>query len=382
MATIVEGLTAAQCWTCDRFYGLFFGETVSLEMGNRIPKLRPPLGNPDTEERAWWLASDRLGVVYEETLAYAEAAESGMAFKPSKPVIERVLEQGAGMVDAPIRVMVPNKASRLSAADLTCCLSSTAPAAGSFVRGPGEGLLIAGPELAVLQLALKLPMPKLAELICELCSTYYYDLAEVPQLSRSEDGLLSRVEVQECARSNRPVPVSCLRAMEWFSAQSASSKAGRAMARAVRYAVDGSASPMETALALMLCLPKTAGGYGLPKPQMNRVLPLDAETGRVRVADLFWPEAKIAVEYDSDAFHAEKEKLRRDALRRNQLESQSVTVLTATAEHLSSLAALDELAGQIARALGRSLHRGRLAAAGERAALLASLKQRSIEGLR
>lgn len=115
---------------------------------------------------------------------------------------------------------------------------------------------------------------------------------------------------------------------------------------------------------------------------MNRVLPLDAETGRVRVADLFWPEAKIAVEYDSDAFHAEKEKLRRDALRRNQLESQSVTVLTATAEHLSSLAALDELAGQIVRALGRSLHRGRLAAAGERAALLASLKQRSIEGLR
>ena len=193
-------------------------------------------------------------------------------------------------------------------------------------------------------------MPKLAELICELCSTYYYDLAEVPQLSRNEDGLLSRVEVQECARSNRPVPVSCLRAMEWFSAQSASSKAGRAMARAVRYAVDGSASPMETALALMLCLPKTAGGYGLPKPQMNRVLPLDAETGRVRVADLFWPEAKVAVEYDSDAFHAEKEKLRRDALRRNQLESQSVTVLTATAEHLSSLAALDELAGQIARA--------------------------------
>lgn len=146
MATIVEGLTAAQCWTCDRFYGLFFGETVSLEMGNRIPKLRPPLGNPDTEERAWWLASDRLGVVYEETLAYAEAAESGMAFKPSKPVIEKVLEQGAGMVDAPIHVMVPNKASRLSAADLTCCLSSTAPAEGSFVRGPGGGLLIAGPN--------------------------------------------------------------------------------------------------------------------------------------------------------------------------------------------------------------------------------------------
>ena len=382
MTTIVEGLTAAQCWTCDRFYGLLFGETVDLETGSRIPKLRPPLGNPDTEERAWLLASDRLGIVYEEALAYAEAAESGKAFKPSRKVAGRVLEQGAGMVDAPIRAMVPNKASRVSTADLACFLSGAAPAPGSFIRGAGEGLLIAAPELVVLQLALKLPMPKLAELVSELCSTYYYDLVNAPQLSRNEDGLFSRVVVRECARSNRPVPISCLRAMTWFSEQSATSRAGRAMARAVRYAVDGSASPMETTLALMLSLPKSAGGYGLPKPQMNRVLPIDAESGRVRVADLFWPMANVVVEYDSDTHHAEKEKLRRDALRRNQLESRSVTVLTATAEHLSSIAALDKLASQIARALGRSLHHGRLAPAAERSALLASLKQRSIAGLR
>ena len=114
---------------------------------------------------------------------------------------------------------------------------------------------------------------------------------------------------------------------------------------------------------------------------MNRVLAVDRETGRVRVVDLFWPQANVTLEYDSDAFHAEREKLRRDAIRRNQLESCSVTVLTATAEHLSSLAALDELARQIARALGCRLHRERLAPASERAALLASLKRRSIEGL-
>lgn len=119
-----------------------------------------------------------LGVVYEEALRTQKLRiRYGVQAVESRD--RESARQGAGMVDAPIRVMVPNKASRLSAADLTCCLSSTAPAEGSFVRGPGEGLLIAGPELAVLQLALKLPMPKLAELICELCSTYYYDLAEV-----------------------------------------------------------------------------------------------------------------------------------------------------------------------------------------------------------
>lgn len=382
MATIIEGLTAAQCWTCDRFYGLFFGETIRLETGNPVPKLRRPLGNPDTAERAWLLAADRLRVDYAEAVDYGEAASSGAVMKPSKQVAAEILEQGAGMVSAPVHVMVPNRSSRLDTPDVVCHLKSSAFAQGSLVRGYGEGTLIAGPELAVLQLALKLPLPKLAELVTELCSTYSFALAEVPQLERDDDGLRARPAFRECARSNRPVPVSCLRAMGYFCERAVSSKAGRAMARAVRYAVDGSASPMETALALMLSLPKSEGGYGLSKPQMNRVLTLDGEAGRVRVADLFWPEEGVVVEYDSDAFHTETEKIRSDALRRNQLESQPVTVLTATAGHLSSLAALDELAGQVARALGRNLHRGRLAPASERAALLASLKCRSLEEAR
>lgn len=382
MATIIEGLTAVQCWTCGSFYGLFIGETVSLDTGSQVPKLRPPLGNPDTEERAWLLASGRLGIVYEEAVEYAEAAKCDVPFKPSEQMAAKVLDRGAGMVSAPVHVMVPGRASRRTTSSLACRVSAGAPHPGSFIRGHGEGLLIASPEMAVLQLALKMPLPKLAELVSELCSTYYYGLVEASQMSRGAEGLRAEVAFREQALSNRPVPVSCLRAMARFGAQFAGSRAGRAMARAVRYAVDGSASPMETALALMLALPKSVGGYGLPKPQMNRIVPVDAETGRVRVADLFWPEAQVAVEYDSDAFHAKGEKLRLDALRRNQLESCSVTVLTATAQHLSSLAALDELAGQIARGLGRSFHRSRLASAPERAGLLASLRQRSIEGLR
>ena len=76
-------------------------------------------------------------------------------------------------------------------------------------------------------------MPKLAELVCELCSTYYYDLAEVPQLTRGDDGLRTQLERRECAFSNRPVPVSCLRAMKWFADKASGSTAGRAMACAV-----------------------------------------------------------------------------------------------------------------------------------------------------
>lgn len=378
--TVVEGLTAAECWTCEHFYRLFFGETVSLETGKSVPKLRPPLGNPETGERAWMLAGSRLGIEYEEALEYGDAASSGTVLKPSRQAAADVVEQGEGMVSSPVHVMVPNRASRVRPADLVCHLSSTAPVPGSFVRGFGERLLIAGPELAVCQLALRLPMPKLAELVSELCSTYYYVLEEAPQLHCEKDGLRAQAQMQECARSHRAVPVSCLRAMAGYAEQMGGSRAGRAMMRAVRYAVDGSASPMETALALMLALPKSTGGYGLPKPQMNVVLPVEGE--RVRVADLFWPKGNVAVEYDSEAFHGEREKQHRDARRRNQMEAQSVTVLTATADHLSQLVALDELAGQIARRLGKNLHRERLAPVSRRAALLISLKERSISGVR
>ena len=383
MATFIEGLTAAQCWACGHFYRLFFADSISLNTGEVLPKMASPLGNPETEGRARIMAGERLPISFSETIDYGSAAQSGAAFKPSKHAVLALLERGSGMVDAPVHVMVPNKASRLDTAGIICHVSSATPRPGSFVRGYDEDMLIAGPELCVLQLALKMPLPKLAQLVTELCSTYYFILAESSDLERGEDGALRTVSTfRKRACSNRAVPVSCLWAMGRWSEQCTSSKAGRAMARAVRYAVEGSASPMETALALMLSLPKNLGGYGLPKPQMNWVILVDAGSQLVRVADLFWPEASIALEYDSDAFHTEKEKIRLDSLRRNQLGAQSVTVFTATAQHLSTLDALDELAAQLSRVLGRPLHRNRLAPPARRETLLHMLKHHSLEGLR
>ncbi len=40
--------------------------------------------------------------------------------------------------------------------------------------------------------------------------------------------------------------------------------------KALRFIASGSASPMETCMVMLLCLPLRLGGYNLPKPQMNR----------------------------------------------------------------------------------------------------------------
>ena len=45
---------------------------------------------------------------------------------------------------------------------------------------------------------------------------------------------------------------------------------------AVGKLMDGSASPRETAVALMLSLPTRMGGFELPKPKLNKSHPLSA----------------------------------------------------------------------------------------------------------
>ena len=72
---------------------------------------------------------------------------------------------------------------------------------------------------------------------------------------------------------------------------------------------------METALYLLLCLPRKLGGYGLPRPTLNAKRKVTALAGsftlsRTLVPDLFWSSAMFDMEYDSEEFHASAEALR------------------------------------------------------------------------
>lgn len=95
---------------------------------------------------------------------------------------------------------------------------------------------------------------------------------------------------------------------------------------AASYLVDGSASPRETQAALLLGLPAFYGGYGLGMPSMNYEISCTPQataiSGRRTLrCDLFWPEASIAVEYQSREFHSGDLCRIRDSRRTNALQA-------------------------------------------------------------
>lgn len=132
--------------------------------------------------------------------------------------------------------------------------------------------------------------------------------------------------------------------------------------RALELGFANSASPRETALALMLSLPVEMGGYGLPRPQLNASLDVSGTDTtpawrESAVPDLSWNKGQLVLEYESEEFHgaAGESRLTVDAARANVLSARGSIVLRATAEMMASVGALDLLARQIAALLGVEL---------------------------
>ena len=142
------------------------------------------------------------------------------------------------------------------------------------------------------------------------------------------------------------------------------------VARMLPHVVDGSASPMETALIMLLCLPGRLGGFGLPKPEVNRPLPLPDEarlaSGHAHcVPDLLWPEQRVAVEYDGADYHSSEGQVTRDLRRRNILATLGLSVIVVRKEQVQDYLEFEHLARSIARLLGARV-RPRVANWGER----------------
>lgn len=152
------------------------------------------------------------------------------------------------------------------------------------------------------------------------------------------------------------VPICSVASLLAF-ADSAAAFPGCARARkALRYVLDRSASPAESRLVLLLCAKRSLGGYGLPLPQMNYRVDVVGEgrkctSHKYFVLDLFWENARLDVEYDSDAFHASKAGIASDAERRNALVAMGYTVITVTNGQMSSVDSFDDVAFAVARAL-------------------------------
>lgn len=204
-----------------------------------------------------------------------------------------------------------------------------------------DELFVSTPEFTFLQMANVLDDEQLLFLGFELCGRYGID----------NNGVFLRQ--QTCAGS---------RLLKF--AQDTPRVRGRKKAAIVAPAVlDGAGSPMEAALAYVLCAPCDQGGYGLPAPELNHALPVEGELRKLwpydRITpDMLWEDAHVVIEYDSDTHHTAGKRIANDALRRDVLVELGYRVITVTTERVRNSLEVDSIAGMVARALGVEISTG------------------------
>ena len=235
----------------------------------------------------------------------------------------------------PLDVLVPQSQDVRNSGHVRCHLWQGTVPRHAFLR-LGDGVYLSAPEFAFVQLARQRSREELVLLGFELCGTYGAD--------GEGSALFDRVPLTTRNRLLR-------------FAGAAGRFSGCSRARwALRYVCDNAESPMEAKVAALLQVPRRYGGYGLPAPEMGRVVPFGekgaalAGTDSAR-CDLFWPGAQVACEYNGAYHYEDPEQAKRDEARTAALAHEGVTALSLSYRQLSDQGQTDAFAASLARKL-------------------------------
>ncbi len=259
---------------------------------------------------------------------------------PSKKELAAFDFERFGICNRPVHIATASAKERIQAHHVKTHLWTADKSDRPFVRVTDE-LYVASPETCFLQMAATSTVPQLVLLGLELCGTYRLDLGfesgfrGMPQLLRAqylEQGIQNKSHERGVVRART----------------------------AARYIVDGSASPMESLLLALLCLPTSLGGYAIELPNLNyrvdsQKQPFGSTVGDYFFCDLFWPHAHLAIEYDSEKYHAELGREGHDSARRTALGLEDVDVVSVKWEQVHDVLKFDELAHLLAKKLGKPL---------------------------
>jgi hypothetical protein len=195
------------------------------------------------------------------------------------------------------------------------------------------GRSTASPELLFLELACKLSIHQLILLGLQLCSH--------PPGHTSE-------------------AITTTQKLIKFLAKTPGHRGHRKALRAVKYVANGSASIMESLVYMILVLPHTLGGYGLNGAVFNYGIKLNPDA-RLRLGqsrcftDLYYKQAKLAVEYESFTYHNSPTEQGKDMMRSAALERQGVDVMHLSTIQLYDREACKDFAYNLAARLGKRI---------------------------
>lgn len=237
--------------------------------------------------------------------------------------------------EKPVSILVSCKANMRKSQNLSPRIWSGKHPSRSFYK-IAQDLYISTPEAAFLQLGKESSLIQLITIGYELCGSYGLS-------AQSDSGFLRREP-----RSNSQFIERYLEKCDGIHGVKAAKQASS-------YIAKGSASPMESLLSMLLCLPPSLGGFGLPRPELN--FPIETNEGGImmRRCDLYWPDQRFALEYDSDTFHSDASKLHLDSSRRSTLEKAGVHVVSVTKNQVFDRGQLFNLATIVSKRLGKRL---------------------------
>jgi len=196
-----------------------------------------------------------------------------------------------------------------------------------------NGTMVVSPELLFLQLASKLDIHRHILLGLQLCSH---------------------------PPGNPVAAITTKQKLKAFLAKTPGHRGHRKALRTIKYIENGSASIMESLVYMILTLPYALGGYGLNGAIFNYEIKLKDEAskrlGQKRCfADLYYKSAKMAVEYESFAFHHSPIDQGKDMVRSAILERQGVEVMRLSTIQLYDQDACMDFAINLASRLGKRI---------------------------
>lgn len=198
---------------------------------------------------------------------------------------------------------------------------------GMFIN-LGNDIFLSTPGFLFLQLAATLDTIELAIVGMELCGFYsHWKMQDFRVPNTMEE------EHRNCTFELKPT-TSTTRLTQFLERMKGERGIKRAR-QALKLVLDCAASPMEIATYLLLSLPRSQGGWGLPKPKLNTKVTVSTGThAGARFPDLYWPESNLDVEYQSDFAHSGMYSRYRDSRRLVELAAKRVVVLPLTREQL------------------------------------------------
>ena len=267
-----------------------------------------------------------------------------------------------------LHVLVARKEQRRTSCHLvTHCVSAKFPE-GSFISlehwDRNTALYVCCPELAYLQACCCSAREAIYAGFAMTSDYRLDDLARSGVVARADSGLDARLTTVE------QIAVYL---------EQAEGLRGRAKATSyLKYVLEGSRSPRETALGMMLSLPACYGGYALGLVELNKTYRIrDGKNRRgtariitrtpdvvvsavpewgpgvsLRNANVGRVKRYVAFDYDSDAEHADTTKMQRDVERRNELALlDDVAHFTVTTEIMNDYASCTDVIDRARRKL-------------------------------